>query len=173
MDEKSFVKEISNAMFTAIPGKKTLDLISTVSNAFSLMRLVENRIAIGKEKYTDRSDVIHREGFRLCEPTDIFFYPLTEKLFEIHCDEIIERIALEKDTRDATDAELLGAFAIGSQPVVLRHGAAKLYLTLFRKHFPDQLTDMDKTELDVIDQWQADSAYRDLNRALRQEGRKL
>lgn len=101
-----------------------------IMEIFESMELAEGVIKEMQEKHPDQSAQIFKT-FILLRPA----FPMTKKLYQLHCKEIIERVITSKDTRPATKAEFLQFFSDCSQKAPLINDAATVMWHLFLELF--------------------------------------
>ena len=105
--------------------------------AFNLMELAEEviRKAIEAEPDEAKKGLI-KNIFKYLAPHQIMLDK--PRLFEAHCQELINRLLTNIDLLPATDAEILAAIVEGSFKAPLSRDGAAAYARLFVKLFPEQ-----------------------------------
>lgn len=108
---------------------ESLRLVSTtedsqvIGKTFELLGVAEEEISRVKKRYPNRAPVI--DAFFMDLAPDEIMLPMIEEVYRAHCRELLDRVALDMDTRVATDAELLAHLSVGSLslPFDLDHAA--------------------------------------------------
>ena len=125
------------------------------------MLLAESAIDAAKERHPEHATALH-DAFLALQPSDVILHSGPDRLFPLHCHELLERIAAGKDLCPGTDTELVGALSATSLEHPLDRAATYLYWRLFSKLFPTEAAAM-RAELEPI---AADCTDRDRAREL-------
>jgi hypothetical protein len=137
------------------------ELTGSLQSIFRAMEIAEEEIVRARgTSEVDREDPVWN-AFMLLRTT----HPLmqTEFVYRSHCREIVARVRDGKDTRPATDAEIVAGISETSQSFPLNHALVGLQARLFRRAFPVEYKaiagdlDLDAYERmhgDEMDEWE-------------------
>jgi hypothetical protein len=104
------------------------------SNVFDLMEVAEEEIAEAQSRHPDAAEKLW-DTFKLLYPGILTEYPA--RFYRAHCQEILERVYLDEDTRPGTMAEVLIGLSEWSLEHVPDTRTAALMGTLFGKLVPE------------------------------------
>lgn len=109
-------------------------LPDAIKRVFSFMKIAEGIIDEQKDEHPDQKDLIN-EAFQYLLPSEILLNNGTDKLFGLHCREIIQRLRENTDLSLGTDAEILTVLKASSLKAMLSNGHQHVYESLIVKHF--------------------------------------
>jgi len=107
-------------------------LFSFIQRMFQLMEITENEIEKAKQRWPERTDMLHR-SFMLLRPTSEAMSDVGEVFYRHHCREILRRVAEGGDTRMGTTLEVVLALREASLVSPLKRDPAVLYAKLFMR----------------------------------------
>jgi hypothetical protein len=116
----------TEALLDLMPAEFADDFRST----FAQMGIAEEEIDRIQRNYPRRSEYLNKVGFLLCMPSPVLRLA-SEWTFRAHCREILERMAIDQDTRPPSSAELAIAFSETSLKAPLNPTGASLYARHF------------------------------------------
>lgn len=156
-----------------------------LNDVFENMRIAEEEIELAMKRHGEKPPEDGEHGrvvsdagpiwnaFALLRVDNML---MPEHLYRQHCKEILDRVALGRDTREPTGAEMLIALSETSLKVPLNSAATGLYLKLMTEHFPEAAEGFSRIGLTVRDYerlhgQEMEEYEAHLRRALRQDWR--
>lgn len=112
-------------------------LAATIASTFALMEVAEQEIQKAKDNAPTDQETIHN-AFAYLYPSPAL-RGKNEELYRKHAQEMIERVRTGKDTRPATDAEILCGLSEWTLENSPGQDASALYLTLATELIPAAL----------------------------------
>jgi len=106
-----------------------------IARAFRQMKIAEDSIKRAQQKYSDKEDEIFN-SFMLLQPGNAL-EGCPDTLYEVHCSEILDRVAAGEDTRPGTNAEILWIFHSTSLLGPTSADFGEAYRQVFAETFPD------------------------------------
>lgn len=120
-------------------GRRFESLIDTVTTTFGLVEVALDELEAAKARTPLMSPVLHR-CFIMLQPTSVL-RGKSPDLYRRHCRELLDRVVAGEDHREMTSAEVCGLLCDLSLMAPLAHDSAALYMTHFRRIFPDKAVD--------------------------------
>jgi len=142
-------------------------LTSVLDGAFRKMEIAEEEIADAKRRSPDHAECIHCAFLLLC-PSDALA-SAAERLYRLHCRELLARVAAGDDTRTATNAELASVLSALSLAAPLDRSATLLYWRTFTALFPEEAADLHAGIGPVVADAYDETCTKDLERKLRKK----
>ena len=112
---------------------------NVIKSAFERMEVAERLIAAAKKKHPGRAGVLHQAFGILCPPE--ILQDKHEKLYEHYCNELLERLANDKDTTIGTKAEALCVLLEASLRSPLQRDHTALIDMLYEEIFSEMPKD--------------------------------
>ena len=112
-------------------------LPASINKLFDKMQVAEEVIARKKCSCPKDKDKIHG-AFKYLQPSQILNTVVDNKLYEKHCEEIIERVMAGADVNLGTYAEMAAALMHASLAAPLDGDHGFVYATIFKRLFGEQ-----------------------------------
>ena len=146
--------------------------INELGPIFSDMETAEDEISAAQRRHPDTADRIWR-SFKLLVPSSDLL-TRNELVYRAHCQELLDRVAADADTRPGTAAECCIALCETSLQVPLNTAAAGLYSRMWKQAGlpPAELADAG-VHYEALEATQIDTYETDLRRRLSQPDRVL
>lgn len=142
-------------------------LTAAFADVFRLMEIAEEEIEVAKRRHPEVAAVLHRAFLLLCPSTPLRGH--SEKLYRVHCRELLARVRERMDTRRGTSAEIVASLSRLSLLCPLDRTATVLYWRLFEELFPNDAASLCESVGPVVaDDYDKTSAA-ELERGLRRK----
>jgi hypothetical protein len=142
-------------------------LTSILDGAFRKMEIAEEEIAKAKRRSPEHAERLHRAFLLLC-PSEALA-SAAERLYRLHCRELLARVAAGDDTRTATNAELASVLSVLSLAAPLDRSATLLYWRIFGALLPKEAEELRAGIGPVAADAYDETCAKDLERTLRKK----
>ncbi|MFB7378591.1 hypothetical protein ACFC6U_27855 [Kitasatospora purpeofusca] len=123
------------------------DLTGELESLFDTMEWAEEEIEAARQRHQETARGPLWRSFSLATPTlDLL---MNERLYRVHVRELLERVATGRDTRPATDAEMMIGLLESSLQSPLTSSAACLYMRIFARALPPEFHETVSTAMEL------------------------